>query len=232
MINSSQAPDLKREQALWAGGVRWVAGVDEAGRGALAGPVIAGAVVLPPDANLAGIWTQVRDSKLLTAAERDKLERQIKSKVAAWALGVASADLVDRCGIVYATQKAMVAALGNLAIQAQHVLIDWVRLPTLATPQTSWAKADRDSVSVAAASILAKTGRDKILVAMDASYPGYGFAQHKGYGTQLHRNALAKYGPCEEHRFTFAPVAQYRSLFDSALMQGRSREEQDAGGKT
>lgn len=230
MATTSPIPDLAREQALWATGTRWVAGVDEAGRGALAGPVVAGAVVLPPNAKLSGVWTRVRDSKLLTAAERENLQIQIQSEAAAWAIGAASAQEVDRIGIAPATRMAMTIALEALELHVQHLLIDWVRLPAVAIPQTSWAKADRDSVSVAAASILAKTGRDRILVELDVAYPTYGFARHKGYGTEQHRKALAEHGPCAEHRFTFAPVARHRSLFELNVDTSLQISEVDQGG--
>ena len=215
MDADSCIPNLIREQALWTAGMRWVAGLDEAGRGALAGPVVAGVVVLPPHSTFAGVWTQVRDSKLLTAAERARLEILIRAESAACAVGAVSADKVDRYGIAEATRMAMARALDALPMRAEHLLIDWVQLPAVDIPQTAWAKADMVSVSVAAASILAKAGRDRILVEMDAVYPAYGFARHKGYGTEQHRAALAEHGPCAVHRLSFAPVAQCRSLFDT-----------------
>jgi ribonuclease HII len=214
MVTGCCVPDLTREQALWSAGSRWVAGLDEAGRGALAGPVVAGVVVLPPHSSCAGAWRQVRDSKLLSPAERERLEILIRTEAAACAIGAVSADEVDRCGIAAATRMAMACALDALPMRADHLLIDWVHLPEVDIPQTSWAKADMVSVSVAAASILAKVGRDRLLVEMDAAYPAYGFARHKGYGTEQHRVALAEHGPCAMHRMSFAPVAQCRSLFD------------------
>lgn len=214
MAAAEHTPDLTREKALWAVGCHHVAGIDEAGRGALAGPVVAAAVVLPQYASVAGVWTQVRDSKLLSPKRRESLEADIRSQAAAWAVGRASAAEVDRSGVAAATRVAMTRAIHALDVEPSHLLIDWVRLPDVGIAQTSWAKADRHSVSVAAASILAKVHRDRLLMDIDPEYPAYGFYRHKGYGTARHLAALSEHGPCPEHRLSFAPVAQCRSLFD------------------
>ena len=231
MADKFPAPTLVREEALWSAGVRSLAGIDEAGRGALAGPVAAAAVVLPAHAKLAGVWTQVRDSKLLSPGERETLESLIQCEAAAWAIGSASAEEVDRFGVAAATRKAMTVAIRALSVEPEHLLIDWVRLPDVSIGQSCWAKADRDSVSVAAASILAKVWRDRLLIEMDAVYPAYGFAAHKGYGTAAHRAALALHGPCAAHRRTFAPVAQCRSLFDTRDSSGAPATAPDASGR-
>ena len=214
MGNVQPIPDLSREQALWRLGVRIVAGIDEAGRGALAGPVVAAAVVIPADAPLAGVWSRVRDSKLLSANARVAMEADIQQSALAWAVGAGSAEEIDSLGVASATRLAMVRAIESLAIRPGHLLIDWVKLPQISIAQTSWAKADQGCVSVAAASILAKVHRDRLLAALDGSYPVYGFAGNKGYGAPRHLAALTSYGPCPEHRRSFAPLAQRRTLFD------------------
>lgn len=200
-------PDLQFEQALWAKGVRLVAGVDEAGRGALLGPVAAGAVILPagePDlmARLAG----VRDSKEMTPAEREYWAVEIQSVAACWAVGYAAAAEIDRLGIAPATRLAACRALAQLSAQVEHLLIDYIKLPEVDIPQTSLIKGDARSLTIAAASVLAKTGRDAILVGMEAEFPGYGLAHNKGYATAEHRAAITRLGPCKQHRQSFAPI--------------------------
>lgn len=205
-------PTLGQEQRLWAAGYAHVAGIDEAGRGALAGPVVAAAVITPPGAQLAGVWAQVLDSKLLSPARRAALTPCIQAAALTWAVGVASAQVIDAVGIAAATRQAMCAAINALTPQPDWLLIDWVKLPEVAIPQTSSVRADQTIVSVAAASILAKTHRDDLMRALHAQYPYYGFTAHKGYAAALHREALARFGPCPEHRHTFAPIAQPRLL--------------------
>ncbi len=179
------APDLTRERALWQAGIPFVAGIDEAGRGALAGPVIAAAVIVPAGADFAGVWRAVRDSKLLRAGVRTTLAAEIRQCAAAWAVGAGSAEEIDRLGVAVATRLAMRRAVEGLACAPGHLLVDWVKLPQINLPQTCWAKADQQSVSVAAASILAKVHRDDLMIELDAVYPAYGFARHKGYGAPL-----------------------------------------------
>jgi ribonuclease HII len=200
-------PDLQFEQALWAKDVHLVAGVDEAGRGALLGPVAAGAVILPagqPD--LMDRLEGVRDSKEMTPAERDYWAVQIQAVALAWAVGYATADEIDQMGIAPATRLAACRALAQLTPAAEHLLIDYIKLPEVDLPQTSLIKGDARSLTIAAASVLAKTGRDAILVGMDAEFPGYGLAQNKGYATAAHRAAIASLGPCKQHRHSFAPI--------------------------
>lgn len=211
---ATQTPDLTREVALWRVGARIVAGIDEAGRGALAGPVVAAAVVVPTHAAQDGIWRLVHDSKLLSAQVRIDLEAEIKRNALAWAIGASDAAEIDAIGVASATRLAMSRAIEALAVRPAHLLIDWVRLPQINIAQTCWPKADQCSVSVAAASILAKVHRDRLMIAMDTAYPQYGFAANKGYGAPHHLAALQRFGPCPEHRRTFAPIAQTRTLFD------------------
>ena len=199
---------------MWHKGLTLVAGVDEAGRGALAGPVAAGAVILPFDQP--DMMTQlngVRDSKVMAEADRYKWAGVIKTVAVAWGVGMASADEIDQIDILPATCLAAARALDNLGITPDHILVDYLILPNVTLPQTPLVKGDARSLSIAAAAILAKTTRDAVLVAFDREFPGYGFAQHKGYATLLHRQALQVLGPCPQHRRTFAPVSEFDSLF-------------------
>ncbi|MBP6788972.1 MAG: ribonuclease HII [Candidatus Promineofilum sp.] len=206
-------PDFQLERALAAEcGVGCVAGVDEAGRGALAGPVFAAAVALPlNDPMLVEALREVRDSKLLSAAVRERLLPLINQHAVATGIGQASAATIDRLGILPATRQAMGDAIRALSPSAAAVLIDGpIRLAAVALPQRAVIRGDQLSVSVAAASILAKVSRDRYMVALHERFPDYGFARHKGYGTAEHRRALAALGPCPEHRLTFAPLAEQR----------------------
>jgi ribonuclease HII len=200
-------PTLEHERRLWAAGYRCVAGIDEAGRGALAGPVTAAAVIVAPTQCDDPVWAAVRDSKLLAPARRAELAPQIEGAALAWGVGWSSAAEIDRVGIAAATRQAMLAAIAALAVRPDYLLIDWVKLPAAGIPQHSQPKADSAIVSVAAASILAKVYRDRHMVALAADYPVYGFAGHKGYGAATHLAALHTHGPCAVHRCTFAPLA-------------------------
>lgn len=202
------SPDLRFETALWSDGLLHVAGLDEAGRGAWAGPVAAGAVILPAEPEIAARLHKVRDSKEMTPIERTFWAAQIKEHALTWGVGFASNQEIDELGIVPATRLAMTRALENLRVEPQHLLIDALRLPALALPQTALIKGDQRSLSIASASVLAKTGRDALMVELDATYPGYGFAQHKGYGTARHMAALEQSGPCPIHRFSFEPIKE------------------------
>lgn len=208
-------PTLDRENSLWQRGRMAVAGIDEAGRGALAGPVVAAAVIVPTGAMLAGLWTQVRDSKELTPGVRERLAQEIVESALAWGIGSIPAAVIDEIGIAAATRQAMVDAVHSMGIRPDYLLIDWVKLPMLNIHQESFAKADQLSVSVAAASILAKEHRDRLMVELDAIHSMYGFAGHKGYGTQAHRNAIEQHGPCPDHRHSFSPISSDRpTLFE------------------
>jgi ribonuclease HII len=213
MTPASDFPTLQEEERLWQAGYAAIAGIDEAGRGALAGPVVAGAVILPPGCAYAEIWAAVKDSKLLSPAQREDLAMTIRQEAWAWAVGSASAAEIDTLGIAPATRLAMLRAVESLIPRPTYLLIDWVRLAQINLPQESFVKGDRRIVSIAAASILAKTHRDAELVALHADYPQYGFQSHKGYAAPLHLAALTQHGPCPHHRHSFAPIRQDESLF-------------------
>jgi ribonuclease HII len=198
-------PDLAFERRLWRGGLTCVAGLDEAGRGALAGPVAVGAVVLPVAPNLARTLKGVRDSKQVTPHGRTALVPRIQAAARAWAVGFASAEEIDWLGIVQATRLAALRALEKLSLFPDYLLTDFrLELPQLEIPQTSLVKGDGRCLSIAAASVLAKTARDALMRELDFSYPGYQLAAHKGYGTSLHRLALEQLGQSPIHRRTFA----------------------------
>ncbi len=204
-------PDLSFERALMAAGALRIAGVDEAGRGAWAGPVVAGAVILPlQERHLSQRLSGVRDSKQMTAPQRQAWDLCIRQVALAAAVGRAESEEVDALGLIAATRAAMLRALGGLGIAPDHVLIDHLRLPGVAWPQTAITHGDARALSIAAASVLAKVERDRIMVEMDALHPGYAFARNKGYGTAAHVASLLRAGPCPIHRFTYAPIAQLR----------------------
>jgi ribonuclease HII len=184
------------------------------GRGALAGPVVAAAVIVPVGCRAVGVWGAVRDSKLLRPSVRAELALAVQAAALAWAVGMASVAEIDEIGIAPATRRAMQRAIAGLAAPPDALLIDWVRLPALRVRQECWKKADQSSVSVAAASIVAKVARDRMLAQLAETYPDYGFANHKGYGTQAHLDALALLGPCIHHRRSFAPIAGQLALFE------------------
>jgi len=187
-----------------AGATRLVAGIDEAGRGPLAGPVVAAAVILDPSRPIAGL----RDSKLLSARQRDRLAIEIRANALAWSVGEAAVAEIDTLNILQATMLAMRRAFEGLAISPGEAWIDGNRCPDLACAMRAIVKGDRDIAVISAASILAKTVRDAMLDELDGRYPAYGFAHNRGYGTPEHLAALARHGPCPAHRRTFAPVAQ------------------------
>lgn len=207
------APDLSFESRLWQQGVEAVAGLDEAGRGAWAGPVFAAAVILPCDPGIETRLAGVNDSKKLTATTRARLAERIKNQAAAWSTGSASASEIDAVGILPATRLAMQRAVNSLALPAQALLIDYVSLPAIKLSQASLVKGDARSLSIAAASILAKTTRDAFMETCEQDYPGYGFALHKGYGTRRHLAALRLLGCCGVHRLSFKPVAAEQISF-------------------
>lgn len=197
------APDLSFENILWSSGVKYVAGIDEAGRGALAGPVSAGAVIFPADERLVTELVGVRDSKQMLPEQRQDWALRLPGYTLASAVGFASAVEIDEVGIVPATRLAIQRALDKLPIHPEHLLLDYVQLPENSLPQTVLVKGDNRSLSIAAASILAKVARDALLCRLDEQYPGYGFKNHKGYGTVTHRQAIMTLGYSEIHRRTF-----------------------------
>jgi len=202
------APDLSFEINLWASGLTYLAGIDEAGRGALAGPVSAGAVILPPEPSLIETLLGVRDSKEMTPAKREYWAGRLPDLAVSSGIGFASAQEIDELGILPATRLAVQRALERLSIPPQHLLVDYLELPACRIPQTALVKGDARSLSIAAASILAKTARDALMRQLDSQYPGYVFAAHKGYGTALHLAAIQRLGPCPIHRTSFAPFNQ------------------------
>jgi len=209
-IKSGIFPTLEFEQPLWEGGFACIAGIDEAGRGALAGPVAAGAVILPADPSLTHTLDQVRDSKLMTPPERQAWAPRIQAAALAWGVGLASSQEIDALGIVPATKLAARRALDSLVpsqLFPDYLLTDYLLFPELDLPQTALIKGDQRSLSVAAASVLAKTARDALMCSADGQYPGYGFARHKGYGTLFHQQALARLGVCALHRRSFSGCA-------------------------
>lgn len=198
---------LEQERELWAAGYRWLAGLDEAGRGAWAGPVVAAAVVLPSEwDDTDSVLHGVRDSKALTPHQREALFPLIHETALGVGVGMASSRFIDRWGIVPATRQAMAMAVRNLPLKPHHLLIDALKLPDVQLPQRDLIKGDAHVLSIAAASIVAKVFRDRLMVALGGYYCGYGFAAHKGYGTAAHRAALQRLGPCPEHRLSFAPL--------------------------
>ena len=184
--------------------VKWVAGVDEAGRGPLAGSVVAAAVILSDDDPLAGL----KDSKKLSHAQRERLYDQIISRAQAFHIAEASVEEIDRINILQATMLAMKRAVEGLPCVPGHVLIDGNRCPDISCAATAVVKGDQKVEAISAASILAKVYRDRQMLLLDERHPEYGFAQHKGYGTQLHLEALQRFGATPFHRRSFSPVAK------------------------
>ena len=211
--------DLTFEYALRDRGHVCVAGVDEVGRGAWAGPVMAAAVALPlARFDLASALAGVDDAKALTPAQREAMVPRIVEIAAAVGVGSADAAEIDAVGIAAATRLAMRRAVAQLRVRPSHLLIDYFDLPESGLPCTALVKGDARSLSIAAASIVAKVARDRLMEDLDAQYPCYGFGAHKGYGTALHRRALARFGPTPIHRRSFRPVAAHnRPAQPSAL---------------
>ena len=200
-----------------------IAGIDEAGRGAWAGPVSAGAVILPADPWIVERLEGVRDSKQMTPLQRSYWADIIRREALAWGVGFASPDEIDLVGLLPATRLAMMRALRQMPLPPEHLLIDAMKLPS-AVSQTSLIKGDARSLSIAAASVLAKTARDSVMVSMDQRYPGYDFCLHKGYGTAFHQEALLRLGACEIHRRRFTPI--YNLMHYGCLwIEGESQEE-------
>ena len=209
-VTTKFANSFEFEQPLWRAGVARVAGVDEAGRGPLAGPVVAAAAILPPrwaqsglPAELAGL----NDSKQLTEAQREKyFEFLTRCAEIEFGIALVDAGVIDEINILQATHRAMNDALGQLSPLPPHALVDGRPVKTLRVPQTAIVKGDARSYSIAAASVLAKVTRDRRMLAYHAEWPEYGFAEHKGYGTAKHLAAIATHGACPIHRMTFAPL--------------------------
>ena len=193
---------LRYEEELYKKGIRLVAGVDEAGRGPLSGPVVAGAVIFSPGARIDG----VRDSKLLSPKKREELFNKICKVAEAVGIGIVSEAIIDRVNILQATYLAMRRAIDSLSVRPEYLLVDGRGLPGTNIPQLAIIGGDRLSRSVASGSIIAKVTRDRIVTRQGKLFPQYGFAVHKGYPTRKHLEALRKYGPCRVHRRSFKPV--------------------------
>ena len=189
------------------GAVRCIAGVDEVGRGPLAGPVVAAAVILPDDFDILG----VNDSKKLSEKRREELYDEILKNAVAWNIGLRDHAAIDRINILEATKEAMEDAVTGLATRPDHILIDALTLPSVEIPQTGLIKGDSESVSIAAASIVAKVTRDRMMVKYHETYPGYAFEKNKGYGTKAHYEGLGLQGICPIHRRTFLKGKSYPS---------------------
>ncbi len=206
-------PDLAHESALHARGLHRIAGVDEAGRGPLAGPVAAAAVILPPGFTLHGL----DDSKKLSAAKREALFEKITSDPSIrWAVALAESDEIEHLNILRATHLAMRRAVEKLPETPDHCLIDGLPVKNFPFPHDAIVKGDSKSLSIAAASIIAKVTRDRIMKELDREFPQFGFAKHQGYGTKEHLEALRIHGPCRHHRRSFQPVAQLTLPLDGA----------------
>jgi ribonuclease HII len=202
-------PSLDWETRLWQQGYRRIAGLDEAGRGAWAGPVVAAAVIFPPDdGHLARRLEGVCDSKLLSPAQRATLLEVITGQALTLGVGAVAPAAIDTMGIVAATRRAMALALQVLCPAPECLLIDYLRLTDVPLPQECLPRGDALVLSIAAASIVAKVSRDRIMAGLEQVFPGYGLARHKGYGTAEHRAALTCLGPSATHRLSFAPLRQ------------------------
>lgn len=200
-----QNPDLTYETNLWSC-YKHIAGLDEAGRGALAGPVAVGAVILPPgdSPHLLQALAGVHDSKQMTPLERESLAPRIRESALTWCVAFASAEEIDTLGIVHATRLAGLRALNGLSCIPEYLLTDFrLELPQLDISQTALVKGDALCLSIAAASVLAKTARDELMRNLDLQFQGYGLGKHKGYGTQVHRSAMKRMGMSPIHRKTF-----------------------------
>lgn len=192
------------ETELYNNGINYIAGIDEVGRGPLVGPVVTAAVILPKDF----YDERINDSKKLTEKKRELLYNVIMENAISVGIGISSGDVIDEINILTATKKAMIEAVNNLNVRPEHLLIDAVKLD-IDIPQTSIIKGDAKSESIAAASIIAKVTRDRMMVELDKLHPEYDFKHNKGYGTKKHIEAIRKYGIIKEHRKTFAPCDEY-----------------------
>ncbi len=197
------------EARAWKTGVTRLAGIDEAGRGPLAGPVVAAAVIIGPERRIKGL----ADSKLLTAEQRDALFLVISERAVAIGVGIVDHQTIDRINILQATRLAMTEAVARLAVEPDLIITDFVALRDLTCPQRNLVDGDARCASVAAASIIAKVTRDRLMLEADRTFPEYGFARHKGYATPEHLSALDRWGPCPLHRRTFAGVWRQGELF-------------------
>ena len=205
MVEPRHSTSLLHEKELVGRGLNYVGGLDEVGRGPLAGPVTAGFVIFPPDLDYMSV-SEVTDSKKLSATRRQRLDSDIRNLALVSELGWATAAEIDEIGISKATKLAMLRAVEKSIIKPDHLLIDAVKLDETDVAYTPIVKGDQISTSIAAASIIAKVARDAFMDDLDGMYPGYGFLSNKGYGTRAHLKAISDIGPIKEHRMTFAPL--------------------------
>ena len=205
--NLSPMLSFAEEKMLEAQGYQRIAGIDEVGRGCLAGPVVAAAVIMPYH-NIAPWFAEVNDCKLLKPLKRDFLYQHINEAALAVGIGVVSSEVIDAQGIIEATRLAMRQAIDRLSPQPESLLIDYMSLPEVSISQRGIKNGDRLCFSIACASIVAKVARDRLMVELDRIHPGYGLARHKGYGTREHLSCLSKLGPCPIHRQSFRPVRE------------------------
>ncbi len=215
-------PDISHEQSLWNTGLQYVAGVDEVGRGCLAGPVVAAAVIFPKNISLPG----VDDSKKLSPRMREQLAPSIESAALAWGIGVVSSSEIDAINILQASRKAMSIAVCALTPSPQHLLIDGRDRIDVPLPQTPIIGGDAISLSIAAASIIAKVYRDRLMTAYQSEFPHFNFSLHKGYGTARHLDELRTHGPTVLHRRSFAPVGRQSSVVSRQEKPQRRRQLQ------
>jgi len=216
----SQFPNLEHENELKSQGYELIAGIDEVGRGALAGPVVAGAVILPHPANLSWFGL-VRDSKELNSRKRESLFDLINKEAVAVGIGIVPPQVIDSINILKATRLAMMQAVEKLPKQPSFLIIDRVTLSQCPIPQKGITRGDKSCLSIACASIIAKVTRDRMMKEFDQIYPGYGFARHKGYGTGEHISCLQKLGPSPIHRLYFAPVRNLIASQNPASLKGK-----------
>ncbi len=211
--NPERLPTTKLESALYGFGVQHIAGIDEAGRGAWAGPVTAAAVVLPPPGpDLEKQLDGLHDSKCLSPSQREHWDRQVRQIARNVSIGEASVEEIDQIGILPATRLAMQRAVQDLGFVAHHLLIDYILIGDMGINQTAIPHGDSLTLSIAAASVVAKVARDRFMEELDRLYPRFGFARHKGYGTRQHQSALELFGPCPLHRRSFAPTKRALGL--------------------
>jgi ribonuclease HII len=211
---------LHFERVLWKAGIVHIAGVDEVGMGPLAGPVVAAAVVFPPGTEIDGI----DDSKALDVETREQLDSVIREKAMGIGIGVVSVEDIDAINIYHAGIRAMKVAVSLLPLSPQHILVDSRTIPDLPQPQNSFDKGDGLNFSIAAASIVAKVYRDRLMTELDGQFPGYGFADHKGYATPAHQEAIRRMGPCSIHRKSFDYIrelcGEYSEVFYALKREG------------
>ena len=216
------------ELVLWKSGVKDIAGVDEAGVAPLAGPVVAAAVMFPPNTDIAGI----NDSKQVDPQTREELAKEIRARASGVSVGIGTVEDIDRINIYHASLLAMQRAVEGLPRKPQHVLVDARTVPGIDVPQNAFNKGDGLNFSIAAASIIAKTTRDAMMCELDRQYPGYGFASHKGYPTPDHRKAFMELGPCKVHRMSFPVIhemlGEYSALFYELKNQLFAAEAREA----